>query len=558
MRPCLQEGFTMSQTVINTPPRNSAVAAPSRERRAPAGRPFLRPLAWLWGSVPTLLVLATFGGLFYYGHHFDWKLPKFSALAGAEAAKPADWCEEHGVPESQCVECNPDLMPKGPDYGWCPEHGVHNCVLHHPHVAQLKETPVVSDSDLDRAARALALRPRPENNAVCKVYQRRIQFASVESVKQAGVDVELVERQPISEWVSGNGEITYDATRLASLSSRVPGTAWRVLKNIGDRVREGDVLAVVDAMEVGRTKSDLVKALVAEDLARQTLDRLKGLTSGVVAGRQVLEAEAAFAQAEAEVLSAEQSLANLGLRADVSKLRGLSKKAIVDRLRFLGLPDDLVSQFDSQTATANLIPIRSPMDGVIVDRQVAAGEVVDPTRTLFQVADPSQMWLTLNIPLEEARFLSVGQPVRFRPDGSPNEVTGKLTWISTAADKQTRMVKVRAELPNPDGQLRDETFGTGRVVLREEQEAIVVPKEAIHWEGCCHVVFVRDKGYFDSPESPKVFHVRSVRMGAKNGKSTEIIAGVLPGEVVVTKGSDVLRAQLLKNNLGEGCACVAE
>src|SRR5690606_24516131 len=121
-----------------------------------------------------------------------------------------------------------------------------------------------------------------------------------------------------------------------------------------------------------------------------------------VAGRQILEAEAAFAQAEAEVLGAQQALANLGLPVEASSFRGLSKQAIVDRLRFLGLPEDLARQFESKTATANLIPIRSPLAGVIVDRQIVAGEVVDPTRILFQVADPSQMWLTLNIPLEEA------------------------------------------------------------------------------------------------------------------------------------------------------------
>ena len=83
----------------------------------------------------------------------------------------------------------------------------------------------------------------------------------------------------------------------------------------------------------------------------------------------------------------------------------------------------------------------------------------------------------------------------------------------------------------------------------------MVPSEAVHWEGCCHVVFVRDKGYFDSKDSPKVFHVRTVRLGAGAGRLTEIVAGVLPGEVVATKGSDVLRAELLKNNLGEGCCC---
>lgn len=542
----------MSQSIIDTP-CGSTVSAPGREQRVPVGRGLLRPLSWLSGSIPTLLSLAAFGGLFYYGHHFDWKLPKFSAIAGTEAPARSDWCEEHGVPESQCVECNPDLMPIGPDYGWCLEHGVHNCPLEHPDVAQLKETPIVAKTDLQRAARALALRPRPENNAVCSAYQRRIQFASAASVNEAGVDVELVERQPITEWVPGNGEITYDATRLASLSSRLPGTVWGVLKNVGDRVQKGEVLAVVDAMEVGRLKSGLVKALVAEELARQNVDRLRGLSDGVVAGKLILETDAKLARAEAEMLNAEQSLANLGLGVDASMLRGLSRKDVMGRLRFLGLPDDLTRQLDLQTATANLIPIRSPMNGVIVDRQVVAGEVVDPAHTLFQVADTSRMWLMLNIPLEEADLLSIGQSVRFQPDGTSGVAIGTLSWISTAADRQTRMVKVRADLDNSAGTLRDETFGTGQVVLREEPDAIIVPAEAVHWEGCCHAVFVRDKGYFSSPESPKVFHVRSVRIGATEEDSNEIIAGLLPGEVVVTKGSDVLRAQLLKNSLGEGC-----
>ena len=88
----------------------------------------------------------------------------------------------------------------------------------------------------------------------------------------------------------------------------------------------------------------------------------------------------------------------------------------------------------------------------------------------------------------------------------------------------------------------------------------MVPNEAVHWDGCCHVVFVRDKGHFDSKESPKVFHVRTVRLGVGHrpeglvgGKFTEIVAGLLPGEVVAAQGSDVLRAELLKNSLGEGC-----
>jgi membrane fusion protein, heavy metal efflux system len=106
-------------------------------------------------------------------------------------------------------------------------------------------------------------------------------------------------------------------------------------------------------------------------------------------------------------------------------------------------------------------------------------------------------------------------------------------------------------VPNPDGTLMAHTFGTGRVILRAEQDAIVVPSEAVHWEGDCHVVFVRDKHFLDAG-APKVFHVRSVRPGVDHAGNTEIIAGLLPGEVVATRNSAALRAELLKNNLGAG------
>jgi len=484
----------------------------------------------------------------------DWTVPKFSALVGEGPSIRKDWCEEHNVPESKCVECNPTLLPKGADYGWCAEHGVSNCPLHHTDVAQVKNVPTVTQADFARASRALAIRERASNNSLCKVYLTRIQFASLDAVKEAGVDVEPVERKPITESVSGNGEIVYDQTRLGNIASRAPGSVWRVLKNVGDRVQEGEVLAIVDAQVIGQAKGELIDALVQESLQHKTVKRLSGLPDGVVAGRKVLEAEADFEKAGVSVLRAQQTLANLGLSVDVEKLKALPHQDQVEELRRLGFEN--VEQLDSSgIASANLLPIRSPMDGIVVERNVVAGEVVDSARPLFRVADTSKMWLTLNVPLEEASRLALGQEARFRPDGSKQEVSGKLSWISTATNRETRMLEVRAKLPNPDGLLRDETFGAGQIVLRDEPEAIVVPNSAVHWEGCCHVVFVRNKHYFDSPESFKVFHVRPVRLGAKNEKYTEIIAGVLPGEVVTTTGSDVLRAQLLKNSLGEGCTC---
>lgn len=543
----------MSHAAVDRPVSDGALPLGSRTG---GRRPAFAPLRWAARQLPAVLAFGLLAGLGLYGHFLDWKLPKFSALSGAPAEEREDWCEEHGVPESQCVECNPTLMPAGPDHGWCSVHGVHNCPLEHPDVAQVKGAPDVLPDDFDRAARGLAMQDRILNNSVCKTYLRRVQFASLEAVKQAGVDVELVERRPISETIVANGEVTYDESRFASLASRVPGTVRRVEKQVGDYVQAGDVLALIDSADVGRAKTEMVQALAEENLRRKTYERLKGLSeSGAVAGKQTIEAEAALVESHARVLGAERTIRNLGLNVDVESLRPLSEEELTARLNSLDLPSYLVAQLATEAEAANLVPLRAPMNGRIVARNVVAGEVTDSTRVLFQIADTSQMWLTLQVRAEDAGKVILGQPVKFRAAGIEEEVVGKVSWISTTADSRTRMVSVRADLPNPEERLRSETFGTGRIVLRDEPNAVVVPKEAIHSDGCCQLVFVRDKAYFDSPKSLKVFHVRTVRLGTQDDADAEILAGVLPGEVVVTKGSDVLRSQLLKNNLGEGCTC---
>ncbi len=211
----------------------------------------------------------------------------------------------------------------------------------------------------------------------------------------------------------------------------------------------------------------------------------------------------------------------------------------------------MIQHLNPTQTTSNLIPVFAPRDGIVIARDVVAGEVIDTGKMLFTVADTSRMWLMLNVPLEEARYIAVGQKVIFRADGGERADTGTLTWVSTEVDSETRTVMVRAELPNHDGHLRNETFGTGEIVLRDEPEAIVVLSTAVHWEGCCHVVFVRDKD-FHQDGSYKVFHTRSVQPGVDMGNYTEMIAGLWPDEVVVTKGSGVLRAELLKGNLGAG------
>lgn len=514
----------------------------------------IRP--WLRNAIPTAAVVGVLVGLGVWGHATDWTLPKFSALIGNDVSEATDWCDEHSVPESQCIECNPSLLPKQQNYGWCSVHGIAQCPYEHPDVAQLKAIPVITADDIQRANRALALLPRAENSSRCKLHERHIQFASLAALEKTGVDIAVVAQHPVIEAVVANGEVIYDETHAAHLASRVAGTVWRVEKQVGDRVQKDDILALIDAAEVGRAKGEFLQAIAQLRLTTATAERLKPLAGSAVPGRQVREAEARYQEAQIRLMSAQQALVNLGLPVRAEEFSALDTETIAERIQFLGLPATITASFNSNSTTSNLYPLRAPLEGIVVARTIVPGEVVDTNRTLFGVADVRRMWLMLDVRQDDAKYLALGQKVLFRRSDSQNEteITGTLDWISTEADDQTRTIKVRANLPNEEGLLRANTFGMGRIVLRDEPRAIVVPSEAVHWDGCCNVVFVRDKNFFQEG-APKFFHIRKVRVGVKGDASTEIIAGLLPGEVIASKNSVVLEAQLLKSNLGAGCGC---
>lgn len=537
---------------------STITTAPARPTDAPRPQVDNTPRKSQWGSVlhwlPNLVVFSLLGGVLYYGHHSGWKMPTVSTLLGTSAPHIDDWCSEHLVPESLCIECKPELYPKPKSFGFCQEHGVAECVIHHPELAQVKDKPQLPKYD---TSRAIGLIARPENNSRNTLHTQRVQFVSADSVTKLGIDVDVVQEARMMDAISANGELTFDPTRVTHLSARAHGTVAFVFKTIGDAVRPGDILALVDAAQVGQAKTQLLQATVQVELRKNAADRLRGIAkSGAIAQKSLIEAEASLQEAEVSLISARQALTNLGFEVAASSAEQDPQK-IAEDLRFLGIPTSLAASLPKGTSTANLIPVRASYDGVVVASEVVAGEVVETSKILFTVADPQKIWLLLNVAQESAKYIKRGLQVRFRTDDEGQEVSGQIAWISPSVDEQTRTLKVRVTVENPEGKLRDHTFGAGQIVLREEPNAIVVPKEAVQSTSDAHFVFVRDKNYFDEA-APKVFHVRQVRMGARDGQRIELLAGVLPGEVVATKGSSVILAQLLRSSLGAGCGCHQE
>jgi multidrug efflux pump subunit AcrA (membrane-fusion protein) len=495
-------------------------------------------------------VFALLAAVFVVGHHTGWKLPKFGEMFGTQASQPDDWCAEHLVPASSCVECRPGLFPKGPEFGFCRAHGVAECVICHPELAQVAGEPRLPAYD---TTQALALVARAENNSRNQLHKRLVQFATANSAEKAGVDVDVVGERKLSDTITANGEIRFDPTHVAHLASRGAGAIAQVYKIVGDEVAAGDVLALVDMAALGQAKSDLLQAIVERQLRRTRYEKLKAAGIGV-AGIAVTEAKAALEEAEVAFISARQALVNLGLEVP-DEFDETDARKIADGLRYLGIPSDVLATLPAGTKSANLIAVRAPHAGVVVACDSVVGEVVDPQDVLFTVADPRRMWLVLAVPQEQARYVRKDLPVIFQTADSAQQASGKISWVSPTIDERTRTLQARVVLENATGALRDKTFGTGRIVLREEPRAVSVPREAVQATTDATFVFVRDKNYL-KPGAPKVFHVRQVRTGARDDAYVEILAGVLPGEVVATKGSPVLLAQLLRGNFGEGCCVV--
>jgi len=361
-----------------------------------------------------------------------------------------------------------------------------------------------------------------------------IRFRSLGAVLKAGIRVDLAEVQELDEYVVANGVVEYDETHLAQLAARVPGIAWRVDKKLGDSVRKGEVLAILDSSDVGKAKAELLEAAVNFDLKTETLRRLENIRSSVP-GRSIREAEAEEQVARVRKINAQQTLINLGLPVPSDWDRELAVEQRAKTIQFLGIPEPIVAGFGPDVVTANLIPLTAPFDGVVIDREIVTGEVAQTGHRQFVIADVSRVWLKLNVRKADAGRLAIGQDIWFSSDGMPGEVISRLSWIATEVDEKTRTVLVRAEADNPwiesapgehDGQrlLRAHTFGTARIRVRDERRTVVVPDSAIQSDGGRFLVFV--------PLSDgRSFQPRAVVPGITREHHTEIVRGLEAGEL---------------------------
>ncbi len=379
-----------------------------------------------------------------------------------------------------------------------------------------------------------------------------VRFSSREAVERTGIEVVPVERRPMVSELKVAGVVDYDERRTAQLSSRVGGSIWHVEKRLGDVVRKGEVLLVIDSQEVGRLKAAFLNALVTFESRREQMAILEEV-QGAVMGRQLREARAALREARIHLVNDEQALVNLGLPVAIADYAALVDEARAERIRTVGLPEEIVAGLTDDVVTSNLLPLAAPFDGIVVGRDAVVGEVVEAAKPIFEVADVSRMIISLKVDKEDAGKVAIGQPVHFRPDGSTEEYSSRITWISTEVDEATRTLQVRAVVDSEStppvaasGGLRAHTFGSGRIEIDRRGTAMVVPSQSVQWDGSRWVVFI--------PSGDVAFTACEVQPGVHEGGVVEIVGDPSGGalERVVGAGSHVLKSQVLLERIESG------
>lgn len=460
-------------------------------------------------------------------------------------------CVEHGVPEARCWTCRPDVIAvfKALD-DWCAGHGVPEsyCTLcgdacttgtsattasaaphdddpcHDEHHDRAHLAPdSTSASSVQDSTRPSLTRMEQPPSSDCAVDMQRIRLAGPQVASCAGFQYATVQTRPVSVTLRCNAQLTYDQARFVRLGSRVSGVLSEVRVDLGDQVRAGDVVLVVESAELAEAKAHYLQTLASvrlwENNVRQETQLLE---QSLASQRDVLEARTRLAEQRIELARAAVALRNLGF--DVSTLDPVNDDAPI----------------------SPLLEITAPQGGVIVERNGVAGETVEAGRTLLAIADTSRMWAMLDLYPTHAGQAAIGQKVHIHVEGTigaPYE--GVVTWISTQIDPRTRTLKARAELDNADGRLRANLFGQADLLILDERPLCIVPRTALQWDGCCNLVFVR--------VSDNEFEPRKVTLGHGTADWVEVRSGVSENESVVTVGSFLLKTEVLKNRIGAGC-----
>jgi len=317
------------------------------------------------------------------------------------------------------------------------------------------------------------------------------------------LEIAPVLEQDIQRRLTLPAMVEADPARTVKVLPPVTGRVLELKVELGSRVAQGDVLAIIDSSDLGQALSDDEKARAALKLTKQALDRLLVLEkSSAIAVKDREQAQSDYAQAQSEYVRTQARLHTIGVSAD-------------------------------QKSDTRLLPLKAPVAGSIIDLEIGQGSFLnDVTAAVLTIADLTTIWVTGNVSEKDTALVAVGQSVDVVFTAYPDEVfKGQVEFVSDVLDPDTRRTKVRIQFANPNLRFKPNMFANATFLARL-RKVPVVPTTALVLRNESDQVFVEVE--------PWVFEPRTVDVAFQQGDQAIVARGLKAGDRVVVKGGVLL------------------
>ncbi|MBK6495530.1 MAG: efflux RND transporter periplasmic adaptor subunit [Gemmatimonadales bacterium] len=331
----------------------------------------------------------------------------------------------------------------------------------------------------------------------------------------AGIVLDTVGPRRMVTTIDLPGEVKADATRRAEVAPRVGGVIIAVLKQEGDRVVRGDVLAIIESRELADAKSAYLVAERQVDFATTTLQREEALWQRKISPqRDYLAAQQALDEATLRLRVAGQGLVALGLP-----------------------PDALPTLRNEPPEAAARLAIRAPRAGTVTVRAASEGETVLPNASLFVVSDLAAVWVEAAVPAADLGVVRQGQEAVVVSTDLAREVPGRISFLGPVIGTASRTAVARIVLPNTGGEWRPGLFVTVRITREATTVPLAVAAEAVQSFRDWQVVFVRHGDWFEA---------RPLTLGRSDGAWVQVLSGLVAGDEYARANSFAVKAEIGK------------
>jgi cobalt-zinc-cadmium efflux system membrane fusion protein len=341
------------------------------------------------------------------------------------------------------------------------------------------------------------------------------------SIKEIGLQVETVKLSPFSGQLILPAKVLANQDNEANAGSLVAGRVYKIFAKPGDHVNAGTILMTVEGMEIGEIKAAFLSAKAQLDYAKVNYERQKSLAEQKVSSQKALfEAQAEYEKAAAEYNAQDK------------------------KIHSIGLTDEEIIKSNHGDHTSGTISVKSPVNGVVVERNVVTGQYVDGTTNAFKILNTGTVWVDGQIYEKDLSKINNIKTAMFTTSSYPHDkFTGKIIFTGYTVDEQTRTINIRGEFGNPGNKLKPQMFGEMSITAGANSMAFMIPAEALIKIDNADYVFVQN--------NELSFAKRKVVTGALYKNLVEIKSGLNENEKIVVKGSFYLKSEMMKDELAE-------